>query len=212
MNITEQKLVDSTLALAGILQAAILVRDLAKTGMADEAAVQVSINSIYKIDSKNVVEIYGGAQGVQVGLRELVFLLGGSKANADPYISRYAISLMHLERRLRKNPEMQGILQRRIKQAILQANYFSAMHPTVLASLADTYLNTLGRLSFRIHLLGQAKFLQQPEIVNKIRALLLAGVRSAVLWRQVGGSRWQLFLQRGKLTQMAKQILQSRAI
>lgn len=208
MNLAEQKLFNTALALAGMFQAAVLVRDLAKTGEADHQAFTASINSIYKIDVKSVAEVYGGTQGVSLGLSELVRLLGNDKTNNDPYVSRYIISLIHLERKLTRNTKMLEALKRRINYALSQANHFSTTHPIVLASLADTYLNTVGTFPFRIHVLGQMKFLQNKDVVNKIRALLLAGVRSAVLWRQVGGTRWQLFLQRGKLCEMAKNILQ----
>jgi high frequency lysogenization protein len=207
MNVVDKKFFNITLALGGMFQAAALVRDLAKNGVIDEAAFTACINSIYKIDAKDVPEIYGDPKNVTTGLKELIRLLGSDKANADAYIGRYVISLIHLERKLVRTPDMLKTLLRRINYAVSQANYFSSTHPTVLASLADTYLNTLGTLPFRIHVLGQVKFLQQPEIINKIRALLLAGVRSAVLWRQVGGNRWQLFLQRNRLSQMAKDIL-----
>jgi high frequency lysogenization protein len=33
-------------------------------------------------------------------------------------------------------------------------------------------------------------------VVSEIRALLLAAVRSALLWRQLGGSQWQFLLAR----------------
>jgi high frequency lysogenization protein len=207
MNITDKKFFNITLALGGMFQSAALVRDLAKDGMADEKAFVTSINSIYKIDASDVPEIYGDAQGVQLGLRELIRLLGSDKTTTDPYIGRYVISLMHLERKLIRTPDMLAALKRRINYATSQANYFSSTHPTVLTSLADTYLNTLGTLPFRIHVMGQVKFLQQADVIGKIRALLLAGVRSTVLWRQMGGTRWQLFLQRNKLSEMAKEIL-----
>lgn len=45
-------------------------------------------------------------------------------------------------------------------------------------------------------------------MILKIRALLLAGVRSAVLWRQVGGRRWQLFLWRNKFAKLAKKLIE----
>ncbi|EED36708.1 conserved hypothetical protein [Luminiphilus syltensis NOR5-1B] len=36
--------------------------------------------------------------------------------------------------------------------------------------------------------------------------MLLAGVRSAYLWRQLGGRRWKLALQRGQLRDTAHQL------
>ncbi len=43
------------------------------------------------------------------------------------------------------------------------------------------------------------RHLQQTDNAAKIRALLLAGIRSARLWRQLGGHRWQLIFSRRKL-------------
>jgi len=200
------KVKDITLALAGIFQAASLVRDLARTGHADEAAFQTCITSVFKIDAENVTSVYGSEQNLRLGLKELTLLLGHNKASTDPYIGRYVISLIHLERKLHKNPDLLSNLSRRVKYSVSQANYFSESHPTVIASLADTYLKTLGTLNFRIHVLGQAKYLNQPAILDKVRALLLAGIRSAVLWRQLGGNRWQLLLWRTRLVQTAKRI------
>jgi high frequency lysogenization protein len=207
MQMNEQKIQNITLALAGIFQAATLVRDLAKTGTMNETLYETTISTIYKINADNVADIFNGASGVKLGLKELSLLLSNNKAASDPYIGRYVISLLHLERRLRKNQEMLNQLKRRVNYAISQANYFSNTHPTVIASLADIYLKTLGTLPFRIQVVGQAKYLNQTEVLNKVRALLLAGVRAAVLWRQVGGSRLQLLFARNKLVQMAKQIL-----
>jgi CII-binding regulator of phage lambda lysogenization HflD len=42
---------------------------------------------------------------------------------------------------------------------------------------------------------------------GKVRASLLAGIRAAVLWHQVGGGRLQLMFSRNRLTTQAKQIL-----
>ena len=49
--------------------------------------------------------------------------------------------------------------------------------------------------------------MQQPEVANRVRTLLLAGIRSATLWRQVGGHRWQLLFQRKKLLDATRAVL-----
>jgi high frequency lysogenization protein len=208
MTKTDQKLQNTVIALAGIFQAASLVRDLAKNGTADEAAFQASINSIYKIDATSVTAVYGSVSDLRLGLIEIIRLLGNERSAPEQSFSRYVISILHLERKLMSNKSVLDTLARRIKHAISQVNYFSITHPTVLRSLADIYINTLGTFPFRIQILGQAKFLNQEEVIFKIRALLLAGVRSAVLWRQIGGRRWQLFLLRSKIAKIAKQLLE----
>lgn len=203
----DKKLYNITLALAGVLQAAVLVRDLAKSGVMDEKSFNTTIGSIYQIDAANVAAVYDGTAGLQKGLQELIKLLGNDKTQTDPSISRYVISMIHLQHKLSKNPELLKTLTRRVHYAVSQATYFSKTHPNVIASLADIYISTLGTLAFRIQVLGQAKLLNQQEVIQKIRALLLAGVRSVVLWRQVGGRRWQLFLWRNKITRQAQQLL-----
>lgn len=205
----DTKTQDRVLALAGIFQAARLVHDLAKNGKLDEEAFTTSINSIYKVDAKDVPDVYGGKSSVRVGLRVLLRLFDSERESTDLYISRYVISMIHLEKKLTRNTSMLTNLARRVRYAISQANYFSSIHPTVIASLADIYVSTLGSLPFRIHVFGQAKFLNQTETIEKIRALLLAGVRSAVLWRQLGGSRWHLFFKRQQIVKVAKQLLNS---
>lgn len=207
MNDSDLKIYNLTLALAGIFQSACIVRDLAKMGTTDEKAFETIIHSVYQIEAPDVKSVYGDIKNLKAGFIELIKLFNNDKVNIDPYVTRYAINVIHLEKRLARKTDVQKILTRRIKHAVSQANYFSPTHPTVIASLADIYLNTLGTLPFRIHVLGQAKYLHQQEIVNKVRASLLAGVRSAVLWRQLGGKRWQLFIWRKKLMQVAKQLL-----
>jgi high frequency lysogenization protein len=51
----------------------------------------------------------------------------------------------------------------------------------VVACLAETYSETVSTLSPRIMVTGEPNLLNRPEIANRIRALLLAGVRAAVL-------------------------------
>ncbi|MES2142674.1 MAG: high frequency lysogenization protein HflD [Pseudomonadota bacterium] len=208
MKKNEKKIVELSLALAGIFQCAALVRDLARTGQAENIAFNTSIQTIYQIDVASVEQVYGKMSGLHLGLQELINLLGYTKITSDRDISRYLIGLMHLERKLTRSSEIKQTLSRRIKHAVSQADYFSSSPQLVINSLADIYVATLGRLSFRLHVVGHGKHLSQTEIISKIRAALLAGVRSAVLWRQLGGSRWQIFLMRNKLIGIAKRFLE----
>ena len=208
MKKNEKKIVELSLALAGIFQCAALVRDLARTGQAQNIAFNTSIQTIYQIDAASVEQVYGKMSGLHLGLQELINLLGYTKVTSDRDISRYLLGLMHLERKLARSSEIKQMLSRRIKHAVSQANYFSSSPQLVINSLADIYVATLGHLSFRLHVVGHGKYLSQAEIISKIRAALLAGVRSAVLWRQLGGSRWHIFLMRNRLIGIAKRFLE----
>jgi high frequency lysogenization protein len=54
---------------------------------------------------------------------------------------------------------------------------------------------------------GNPQWLQQPALVERVRTTLLASVRSAVLWRQVGGRQWQLLLHRRQCSMLARGLL-----
>ncbi|WP_425331378.1 DUF489 family protein [Proteus mirabilis] len=69
-------------------------------------------------------------------------------------------------------------------------------HPDVLASLGSLYADTISHLKPRVMVQGNPHYLGQAGVVAEIRALLLAAVRSAVLWRQLGGSYWDFLFGR----------------
>src|SRR4051812_26828743 len=117
MNNSDQKLNDTTLALAGIFQTAALVREIATKGSTDENAFHISINSIYKIDAKDVPEVYGGIPNLRLGFNDLIRFFGDKKTSTDAIVGRYVITLLHLEFNLTKKQKMLNPLPRRIKYA-----------------------------------------------------------------------------------------------
>lgn len=198
-----------TLSLAGIIQAVALVRDLAQTGKIDEAAFKASIASIFQTDPHDVATIYGGKEGVRVGLESLIQLIDPvSKKNVPRSQTRYLLSLIHLQKKIYRNSAALNTLTERVNQIKKQVDYFSLTHSTVISNLADLYLNTISHFRFRIIIWGNQNILGVNENIDKIRALLLAGIRSAVLWRQMGGSRLQLFFSRTKIRASAEKLLQ----
>lgn len=207
--VQDLKFINIVLALAGIFQAALLVKKFAEIGQTDEQAFFASITSIYKIDAPDVPTIYGGIEGVLMGLQELKSWCDKTVAYNNLDVNRYVYSLMYLERKIINDKSKLDNLTRRIKQAVSQANYFSATHPTVLSSLASIYVDIFGSYNFRIQVLGSAELLNKQEMANKIRALLLAGIRSTVLWRQVGGGRLQLFFMRHKILDTVQFLLKT---
>lgn len=197
---------NQAIALAGIAQAAALAQQLATTGRADEDALEASITSILKVDSDNVLDVYNGLPGVKLGITELASQLTGHRI-ANPEQARYAASLVFLERQLRNRPEMLRTISAGIDKATGQTEHFGLLHENVLASLGDLYHSTISTLKPRIMVNGQEEYLSNPAIVNKIRSILLSGIRSAMLWRQCGGSRWRFILFRKKLQDELERLL-----
>lgn len=203
----QEKWTNITLSLAALFQAAKLVRDVARTGQVDPATFEVSINSILKTNSDSILDIYSNIQGLQVGLTEITRLLTKKNKKNDADVIRYIVSLIYLERKFSKAPALRKTLLRRIEQAQSQATHFSPTHELVIDTLASAFLQTLGQFHYRIQIVGSVNFLKQADVVAKIRALLLAGIRAAVLWRQMGGNKWQLFLLRKKIVATANHLL-----
>ena len=191
-------LTNQTIALAGIAQAAALAQQLAVTGRADPEALQSSVGSILKINADNVIDVFGDLSGLKLGLTELANQLTGTKI-ANPEQARYAASLVFLEKKLSNQPAMLNTISIGIEKAQSQSEQFGLLHENVLANLGDLYHSTLSTLQPRIMINGDEVYLSRPDVVNKVRTVLLAGIRATLLWRQCGGSRWKFIFFRKKL-------------
>lgn len=197
---------DRTLAFAGILQALQLVQSTAYGRPYDADAFHASLQSILAVDAASVADVYGGSRGVQRGLRLVQNQLMNGSRKPDVELTRYTITLLHLERKLSKRADLLGQLSAGIEQARHRVEAFGVGHEHVLASFAETYTRTVSTLQPRVMVNGDAARLTRPAIANQVRALLLAAMRSAVLWRQCGGTRLGLLFGRKKLAALARDI------
>lgn len=204
---------DRVLALAGMFQAARLVQQLSRQGRAEASPFSASVQSVLAIDAASAADVYGGVEGVAPGLRVLRDKLGGAATPKDIEIAKYVIAMMQLESALRRRPEVAGAIRRGIETIKAQMEFFEpppdeSVHPRLTEKLAELYTQTLSTLSPRIMVSGEQGYLATPHVAASVRTSLLAGIRSAVLWRQLGGSRWQLLIWRRKFAAEAARLLQ----
>lgn len=193
------------IALAGVFQAATLVRSQATTGGQDAAALESSIASILQIDVDAAADAFGGIAQLHLGLQTLIRQL--DRSPADLAVSQIAVTVLRVERKLAARPAMLQALRDGIEAIQRQVDHLGPVHSSVLARLSELYVTTLSNLRPRVVVQGNPLYLQQPAQVERIRATLLAGVRAAVLWRQLGGSQWQLLLRRNQLVMLARGLL-----
>ncbi|MFP9228415.1 high frequency lysogenization protein HflD [Pectobacterium cacticida] len=198
-----------TLALAGICQSAYLVQQLAHTGNCHPDALHTSLNSVLNVNPVSTLAVYGDAeQNLKVGLETLLAILNtSSNKGAGAELSRYTFSLIALERKLKAKPSALDELGRRIGQLERQLEHFELLSDTIVSALAAIYVDVISTLGPRIQVTGSPEVLKNSQAQAKVRATLLAGIRSAVLWQQIGGGRLQLMFSRGQLVKEAKQIL-----
>lgn len=199
---------EQVIALGAIFQAGILVDKLARSGQLSEGPAACLLNSILERSPDDVLQIYGGSHHpIRQGIQALQAMLERDTASLQRDALRYSMNLLTLERQLAKREDMLSVLGQRLEQVSSQVEHFGILHDNVTASLGSVYQDTLSTLRLRIQVHGDMRYLQQPDTANRIRALLLAGIRSARLWRQLEGHRWQLLLSRKKLLDATRTVL-----
>lgn len=205
-----QQLNEQTITLAAVCQVSNLVQKLSRKGQLAEQEFITLLKSIMVTSPQNTLEVYGGEiNQLRVGLETLVSHLGNKAQQKDPEITRYVVSLLSLERRLSKQPNKLQQLGERIDQCQRQLAHYDINSETLISSLASIYSDIISPIGTPIQVAGNPEILKQTSNQHKIRALLLAGIRSSVLWRQVGGKRRTVLFSRSKIVECAQQLLRS---
>ena len=187
------------LALAGLLQALKQVRQIADTGQADAGVVATAIDSVFRIDAESPLAVYGGASALRPGLLLLRGYFGSD--GKDELLPRLALAVLQLERRFVRDAGMAQRVHEGVLALAPAAVRLGNQHPDVLAALGALYADTISHLRPRVLVQGNPHYLGQTGVVAEIRAMLLAALRSAVLWRQLDGSLWDFLLRRRELVQ-----------
>ncbi len=183
---------EKAIALSGLFQAATLVQQLARTGEVNQGAFNSMMESIFVLDPGSTEEVYGGIKGVKLGIDTLLLVLKEKESTRYADAIRYTIGMLHVEKNLAKQNDIMSVLRSRLEQLTNQMPHFDGVSSTeVTNKLNDIYLDTLAKFKFRIQVNGDPMHLRREDNAAKIRAILLSGVRSAMLWRQLGGSRLQ---------------------
>ena len=198
---------ERTMALAGIFQAAELVRQAANHGTWSGYAADTCLDSLLAIEADTVEEIYGSANRLRLGAETLVSVLQGDRRHVESL--GYAISIMQLENNFRKKIKMQSQIGVEL-MSIMNYDDGTEVHEIQdlqARKIAQLYTKTISTLNPRIVINGRPQYLQVDRTVNWIRTLLFAALRSAVLWRQLGGGRFNLMFGRKKMLEQAETLL-----
>lgn len=193
-----------TLALAAVFQAAALADNLARRGTADTQATKTLLESIIVFDTDNPEAIYGNVHQLTIGLRSLegCLTVGGLTDNENyAHQLEYALGIIQLENQLSKSTKLLDTLRTRLENAQKQLIHFDndISAQGMINNLAGAYVDTVGTLRFRLQIKGNQQKLQTVGVPEQVRAVLLAGIRAAWLWKRLGGRRWHLLLTRSQI-------------
>lgn len=199
---------NQALALAAVVNCSELVAKIATEGGCDQVQRNVMLESIFSVQSDSIDSIYAGRSNLLPGLQYMVEQFQPDQ-RVRVHTAQYQLSLIQLQYQLMKRPASQEALRSGIEKLIqFREMQGGELDDTIVNRLSTLYQDTLSTLKPRIIVRGQASHLAAQDKADTVRALLMAGVRAAVLWRQAGGSRWSLLLGRRACIQTARQLIE----
>jgi high frequency lysogenization protein len=187
------------IALAGLFQALRLVQQTAAGRYRDDTALDACFTGLFNTDPASADTVFGSLAGLRSGMESALDQIDNRRGRRDLELTRYAVTVLYLERKLARRPDMLEHIRAAIDAVREPAHSQGMARPEVLARLADAYKQTVSTLRPQVLVNGNPAVLADPSNQNLIRALLLAAIRAAVLWRQCGGRRLTLMLRRKAL-------------
>ena len=200
---------ERTLALAGIFQATELVRQAANHGTWSGYAASSCLHSLFQLESDSIAEIYGGIARMKLGVETTLAVLQGDSRYTESL--RYAVSLLQIEKKFRKSRKFQETVGSRLADIASQGIELEQHEREDLQAheISKLYTETVSKLTPRIIVSGRPQYLKSERTVDWVRTLLMAGLRSATLWNQLGGGRFELMFGRKKIIREAESLLMS---
>lgn len=184
-------------ALGGVFQAAALVDKLAHSGQVSDAALAYMLKTLLVRNPETTLDVYGGDDlGLRDGYKLLLAVLERETNNLPRESLRYVVSMLSLERQFSRRDDLLEIAGKRIPKIEQQVELYGISSDNIASSFGGLYQDTISTFKLRIQVHGDMRFLQQEATAAKVRALLFAGIRSARLWRQLGGRRWHILTKR----------------
>ena len=94
------------IALAALFQAVRLVQQTATGRSSDSAALDACLAGLFNTDPASVDSVFGGLDGIQSGLETALDQISSHRGRRDLELTRYAITVLYLERKLAREREM----------------------------------------------------------------------------------------------------------
>lgn len=201
---------DLTTALSAVYQAALTVHDIARGQSQLNSDLDGLLNSVFVTEPSCIQEVYPQETLLQSGKTALLMHVHPQKYLEAPQILRYVFDLLYLAKKLRKNKALSHLLMTKISSTKNKLDHFSVSDSNMIQQLGNIYLETISTLPYRIHVFGKPNVVQADFTAGKIRAVLLSGVRAAVLWYQLGGSRLHFYTKREKYHQVLEDMFSER--
>ena len=197
------------LALAAVFQASNQVYKLAYNGDSDKEKMSFSMSTLLNQNPDSLDQLYGPIENLEDGLDSMKMFLENANNVSEPKykeVISYVMSSIHLASKLSNDNQLLTKIDNGIDNARQQADHFSITHDNVYSNVGSLYQDTISNMRLRIQVMGSAVYLQQSAVAARIRCMLFAAIRNAFLWRQFGGKRRHLLLQRKAFLNVINQL------
>lgn len=213
MSITQQS-IDQTIALAGVAQSIRIVQHIAWKGETNSTDFKAVVASLLRQNAESAIAVYGGSFELSSGLRLLKEQLDTSHSNKDPEFVATAINLITLHKQLNSQSKIMNNLSQfmtRLSARYADENFYNdeEIFKQLLNDCSNAYQQTVSKLTNRIQVKGEPKYLKPTENQIQVRAALLCAIRSLFLWRQSGGSRWQFVFKKKVIIESVEYLLKN---
>lgn len=200
---------ERTLALAGVFQATELVRQAANHGTWSGYAASSCLRSLFRLEAETTAEIYGSIEQMKLGIETMLAVLQGDSRHTDSL--RYAVGILQIEKKFRKHSKFLAAVGNRLETISTEGADLEQHEREDLQAheVSGLYTDTVSKLTPRIVVSGRPQYLKNERTVDWVRTLLMAGLRSATLWNQLGGGRFELMFGRKKIIREAELLLMS---
>ncbi|NVK25585.1 MAG: high frequency lysogenization protein HflD [Gammaproteobacteria bacterium] len=192
-----------TIALSAMCQSALMIQQASVGNTLNSEQFNNLLQGILVTSPNSIFDVYNNIYDLSDGSALAIKQLSGQANSKDVELTRYLAGIMALSKRVLKNQESLDMLQLGIEQVTRRLDHFELTDPSIVENFADIYSKAISPLGQKIQVIGKPEVLKQPNTQNKVRALLLAGVRAAVFWRQMGGKRRQFIFSRKQILQEA---------
>ena len=193
---------ERTCALAGIASCCILVDELSTSGSADQEHLHFFTEAFLDTDPSNITSAFRPQNALASGLQLLRGMGAGTSNESDRRRLSYTVQSIQLMQQFMRRDDLLKMLA----DGIPQIKAWESLDERLLA-MGELYERSASTLSFRIQIQGSQGYLRQPEVAQKIRALLFCALRFALLWRQSGGSKFDFIIRKRNIGLLAQDIL-----
>ena len=211
MSINQQS-IDQVVALAGLAQSVRIVQHIAWKGQTNQTDFKAVIASLLRINAESAVAVYGGSFEVSTGLRLIKQQLDTTNNQKDPEFVGMIINLFSIHKQLISRSEIMDKLTKQMQvlsEKYADSNFYhdEDLFQQLLHDCSNAYKETVSKLSNRIQVKGEPKYLKPIDNQIQVRAALLCAIRSIFLWRQSGGSRWHFLFKKKIILETASYLL-----